>query len=155
MDPRVAGELSLRIPHLGLRMREHSSRAQYYAERLEALGARVCYPGLPSHPQYRLLRQLANPGEHLLAEARTRLPAPAKSWRGTHEVVSRLPACSSCTARPPHHLLAGWCAGYGAGGMLTLELGSLAQAKCFMERLQNKHSFGGWLGGWRREGQGG
>ena len=84
MDPRVAGELSLRIPHLSLRMREHSSRAQHYAERLEALGARVCYPGLPSHPQYHLLRQLANPGASLLAEAPARPPA------------SQVLACGSC-----------------------------------------------------------
>lgn len=62
MDPKVASELSLRIPHLALRMREHSERARLYAERLEALGARVCYPGLPSHPQHALLQRLANPG---------------------------------------------------------------------------------------------
>lgn len=31
MDPKVASELSLRIPHLALRMREHSARAQLYA----------------------------------------------------------------------------------------------------------------------------
>lgn len=62
MDPKVASELSLRIPHLALRVREHSARAQYYAERLQALGARVTYPGLPTHPQHALLRRLANPG---------------------------------------------------------------------------------------------
>jgi hypothetical protein len=94
MDPKVASELSLRIPHLPLRMREHSARARHFATGLQALGARVSYPGLPSHPQHALLRRLANPG-------------------------------------------------YGSGGMLTLELGSLDAAKCFMERLQNKHSFGG------------
>jgi hypothetical protein len=31
MDPKVASELSLRIPHLPLRMKEHSARAQRYA----------------------------------------------------------------------------------------------------------------------------
>lgn len=93
MDPKVASELSLRIPHLALRMREHSARAQHYAERLAALGARVVYPALPTHPQHGLMKRLANPG-------------------------------------------------YGAGGMLTLELGSLHGAKRFMERLQNLHGFG-------------
>ncbi len=31
MDPKVASELSLRIPHLALRVREHSARALFYA----------------------------------------------------------------------------------------------------------------------------
>lgn len=31
MDPKVASELSLRIPHLALRVREHSARALSYA----------------------------------------------------------------------------------------------------------------------------
>lgn len=31
MDPKVASELSLRIPHLSLRVREHSARALFYA----------------------------------------------------------------------------------------------------------------------------
>lgn len=31
MDPKVASELSLRIPHLTLRVREHSGRALFYA----------------------------------------------------------------------------------------------------------------------------
>lgn len=63
MDPKVASELSLRIPHLALRMREHSARALHFAAGLQALGARVAYPGLPSHAQHSLLRRLANPGD--------------------------------------------------------------------------------------------
>ncbi len=62
MDPKVAFNLSLRLPHLGLRMTEHSRRAQVFAERLVSLGIRVIYPGLPSHPQHALLARLANPG---------------------------------------------------------------------------------------------
>ena len=34
-DPKIASELSLRLPHLGIRMAEHSRRALAYAERLE------------------------------------------------------------------------------------------------------------------------
>eukprot|EP00887_Chlorella_sp_A99_P007420 scaffold2.g7420.t1 len=93
MDPKVASQLSLRIPHLALRMREHSARALRLAQGLWELGAKVTYPGLACHPQHALLRRMANPG-------------------------------------------------YGAGGMLTLEMPSLAAAKALMERLQNKHSFG-------------
>ncbi len=63
MDPKVAFELSLRLPHLGLRMREHSHRAQVFAERLVERGLPVIYPGLPSHPQYELLRRIGNTEE--------------------------------------------------------------------------------------------
>lgn len=61
MDPQVAFEISLRLPHLGLRMAEHSRRALAFAVRLEALGLPVNYPGLPSHPDHALLRRLGNP----------------------------------------------------------------------------------------------
>ncbi len=62
MDPRVAFDLSLRLPHLGLRMREHSRRAMYFAEKLEGLGIDVMYPGLASHPQHALLMSMLNDG---------------------------------------------------------------------------------------------
>lgn len=62
MDPRVAFDLSLRLPHLGLRMKEHSRRAQVFCERLESRGIDVSYPGLASHPQHSLLQTLVNDG---------------------------------------------------------------------------------------------
>ena len=62
MDPRIAFEISLRLPHLGLRMTEHSRRAAVFAERLDALSLQVGYPGLPSHPDHALMQRLANPG---------------------------------------------------------------------------------------------
>lgn len=93
MDPKVASEISLRIPHLPLRMKEHSTRALYYATRLEGLGVSVTYPGLPSHPQHALLRRLSNEG-------------------------------------------------YGAGGLFTIDTGSLQRSYRLMERLQNRHQFG-------------
>ncbi|PNH12499.1 Methionine gamma-lyase [Tetrabaena socialis] len=62
MDPRVASELALRLPHLALRVQEHGRRAAAFAARLEALGAPVTYPGLPSHPQAALLAAQSNPG---------------------------------------------------------------------------------------------
>jgi methionine-gamma-lyase len=64
MDPKVASELSLRLPHLGLRVAEHSRRALAFAQRLYNLGARITYPGLPTHPQYQLLCNMMNPGEY-------------------------------------------------------------------------------------------
>lgn len=93
MDPRVASDLSLRLPHLGLRIAEHSRRALAFAHRLQALGAQVSYPGLPGHPQHELLKRLVNPG-------------------------------------------------YGFGGLLTINVGSLAVANALMERLQNHEKFG-------------
>jgi len=62
MDPRVAFEISLRLPHLGLRMAEHGRRALVFAQRLADLGLRVTYPGLPGHPDHALLRSMANEG---------------------------------------------------------------------------------------------
>jgi methionine-gamma-lyase len=58
MDPQVAFNISLRIPHLPLRMKEHSERAQIFAERLQAIGLAVSYPGLPGHPDHELLKRL-------------------------------------------------------------------------------------------------
>jgi methionine-gamma-lyase len=58
MDPQVAFDLNLRIPHLPLRMAEHGRRAQVFAERLRDLGLAVNYPGLPDHPDYELMREL-------------------------------------------------------------------------------------------------
>jgi methionine-gamma-lyase len=52
----------MRLPHLPLRVAEHSRRALVLAQRLEALGLPVVYPGLPSHPQHELLARLSNPG---------------------------------------------------------------------------------------------
>lgn len=62
MDPRVANEIHLRLPHLGLRMQEHGRRAQCFAERLFDRGERVLYPGLAEHPGHALLTRMANAG---------------------------------------------------------------------------------------------
>ncbi len=60
MDPIVAYDISLRLPHLGLRMAEHSRRALILATRLSELGVPVIYPGLPAHPEHGLLSRLKN-----------------------------------------------------------------------------------------------
>ncbi len=62
MDPRVAFDILQRLPHLAVRMREHSRRAMAIAEHLEKLGAPVSYPGLPSHPQHDLFASMVNSG---------------------------------------------------------------------------------------------
>lgn len=62
MDPRSAFDLIQRLPHLGLRMKEHGARALAVASRLRELGVPVSYPGLPDHPQHALLAAMVNPG---------------------------------------------------------------------------------------------
>ncbi len=62
MDPRAAYEVATRLPSLGLRMQNHAERALAFAQRLEALGAKVIYPGLSSHVDHALFDQLANRG---------------------------------------------------------------------------------------------
>ena len=93
MDPTVAFNLSLRLPHLGLRVAEHSRRALCFAERLAELGLPVIYPGLASHPDHDLLARLANPG-------------------------------------------------FGAGGILGVDLGTTERATAFMDELQAHDRFG-------------
>ncbi len=61
MDPRVAYQVSMRLPHLGLRMVEHSRRAHLFASRLHERGVPVIYPGLSTHPDHALLQQIGNP----------------------------------------------------------------------------------------------
>lgn len=60
IDPRAAFDLIQRLPHLSLRMREHSRRAMAVAELLEQIGVPVIYPGLKSHPQHKRFKQMAN-----------------------------------------------------------------------------------------------
>ena len=62
MDPRVAFEISLRLPHLGIRIAEHSRRALALSSRLQERGVKVIYPGLSNHPQHALLNTMSNDG---------------------------------------------------------------------------------------------
>lgn len=62
MDPRTAFDVIQRLPHLPLRMREHSRRAAAMARRLHELGAPVSYPGLEQHRQHASFQKLINDG---------------------------------------------------------------------------------------------
>jgi len=61
MDPQVAFNINLRIPHLPLRIREHCQRAGMFAKRLHALGLAVSHPGLTVHPDHVLMRRMHCP----------------------------------------------------------------------------------------------
>jgi methionine-gamma-lyase len=58
MDPNVAFHLSMRLPHLSLRMAEHGRRAGILAQELDSLGLDVVYPGLAEHPDHELATHL-------------------------------------------------------------------------------------------------
>jgi len=60
MDPKVAFNISLRLPHLGIRMVEHCRRAKIFAERLAELRVPVIYPGLATHPTHAVLDRIGN-----------------------------------------------------------------------------------------------
>ena len=62
LDAKTAAELGLRLPHLGLRVREQGRRALAFATALQAAGASVRYPGLASHPHADRWARLVNPG---------------------------------------------------------------------------------------------
>ncbi len=56
---RAAGILkNLRTLHI--RMKQHSRNAKFIAEKLQEIGFRVFYPGLPNHPQHELMKQMMN-----------------------------------------------------------------------------------------------
>jgi len=93
MDPRVAFDLSLRLPHLPARMIEHGARALTLATRLRDAHVSVIYPGLEEHPQHDLFTAQMNEG-------------------------------------------------FGFGGILAIDAGTVDRAHALMERLQNTHSFG-------------
>ncbi len=61
MDPRVAHELYLRMDHLPVRMQAHGKVAEFLATKMAEAKIPVIYPGLSTHPQYNLLREIGNP----------------------------------------------------------------------------------------------
>ena len=60
MDPRIAHELYLRLDHLPVRMRAHSQAAAKFCDRITQAGLKPIYPGLVTHPQHELLKEIKN-----------------------------------------------------------------------------------------------
>ncbi len=81
MDPRAAFEVSMRLPHLPLRLVEHSRRALVLAQRMDELGVAVTYPGLPRHPQHELMKRQLNPGYGFGGLLTIDLGARARAYR--------------------------------------------------------------------------
>jgi methionine-gamma-lyase len=61
LDSIRAASILKNLHSLHLRMEKHSANALYLAEKLTALGIKVHYPGLPTHPQHQLIQQIMNP----------------------------------------------------------------------------------------------
>lgn len=62
MGPRNAFDIIERLPHLSIRMKEHSRRSLAIATALDRLKVPVTYPGLKSHPQHELMKTMINEG---------------------------------------------------------------------------------------------
>lgn len=61
LDSFRAASIYKNVHTLHVRMQKHSENAAYIAEKLEKLGIKVFYPGLPSHPQHELVKTMLNP----------------------------------------------------------------------------------------------
>lgn len=62
LDNYHAASILKNLHSLHIRIKQHSKNALYFAEQFERLGFKVFYPGLPSHPQQNLMKELANDG---------------------------------------------------------------------------------------------
>ncbi|KAJ6694866.1 TRANS-SULFURATION ENZYME FAMILY MEMBER [Salix koriyanagi] len=62
MNPKLAFEISGRIPHLSMRMKKHCKRAMKFVTKIKELDPNlvVLYPGLEEHPQHSLLKSMSN-----------------------------------------------------------------------------------------------
>lgn len=89
MDPHVAHALSLRLPHLPLRMREHGARALEIARRLRERGWKVSYPGLEEHPDHALAKRLFRPEFGFGGLLTLDLGTTARAFRFMEELQNR------------------------------------------------------------------
>jgi len=61
MDSLRAASVLKNMRTLHIRMKKHSENALYLAQKFEADGIRILYPGLKSHPQHKLFKSMYNP----------------------------------------------------------------------------------------------
>ena len=89
LDPLRSSSILKNLHTLHIRMKQHSKNALYVAENLQKNGIPVIYPGLGTHKQHGLHKQLMNPD-------------------------------------------------FGFGGMLAIDLGTLAKANRLMQKMQER-----------------
>jgi len=62
LDPMRSSSIWKNLHTLHVRMKQHGQNAMYMATELQKLGLKICYPGLPGHPQHELLNSIMNKG---------------------------------------------------------------------------------------------
>ena len=62
LDSYRAASILKNLHSLHIRLQKHSTNALYLSEQFKDLGFNVFYPGLPSHRQHKLMKQIMNPG---------------------------------------------------------------------------------------------
>ena len=60
MDSLHSASILKNLRTLHIRMKQHSANALYLAQKFEADGLKIVYPGLPSHPSHALYSQMIN-----------------------------------------------------------------------------------------------
>lgn len=60
LDPLRSSSILKNLNTLHIRMKQHSKNAQYLAENLIKTGLKLTYPGLATHPQYELHKNMMN-----------------------------------------------------------------------------------------------
>lgn len=60
LDPLRSSSILKNLHTLHIRMKQHSKNAMYIAEKLQEIGVPVNYPGLQTHPQHELHKELMN-----------------------------------------------------------------------------------------------
>ena len=58
LDPLRSSSILKNLGTLHIRMQKHSQNAMYLAKRFKEIGLKMIYPGLPEHPQYKLMTNL-------------------------------------------------------------------------------------------------
>lgn len=61
LDPLRSSGILKNLHTLHIRMQQHSKNALFLAEKMQQYGLNISYPGLLSHPDHELMKQLMNP----------------------------------------------------------------------------------------------
>ncbi len=62
LDPLRSSSILKNMGTLHIRMQKHSENAMYLAKKFEQLGIKFVYPGLESHPNHLLMKEMMNEG---------------------------------------------------------------------------------------------
>lgn len=60
LDPLRSSSILKNLHTLHIRMKQHSKNGMYLAKRFKEIGLKYNYPGMPDHPQYKLMKRMMN-----------------------------------------------------------------------------------------------